>query len=100
MVEGGGLENRYTLRVSGVQIPFSPPFFLMANGDANLLFSVEAQLHSKGAAFSSLPRRNAMKQRTLHEISAISCKVFPVCKEFTDFYFFTRGNFKSPAKFG
>ena len=29
MVEGVGLENRYTLRVSGVQIPFSPPFSMI-----------------------------------------------------------------------
>ena len=28
----------------------------------------QAQLHSKGAAFSSLPRRNAMKPGHLHQI--------------------------------
>ena len=67
----------------GVRIPLSPPFFFakkMANEAARLHFTVPsgttshlhaatAALHSKGAAFSSLPRRNKMKPGHLHKTS-------------------------------
>ena len=56
--------------VSRVQIPLSPPFFLQKKWRTKTeVFSslCEAQLHSKGVAFSSLPRRNEMKPGHLHQ---------------------------------
>ena len=58
------------LRLHGGELP-------LANEDASLLFTffatcriaaIAKTLHSKGAAFSSLPRRNAMKPGHLHPI--------------------------------
>ena len=37
----------------------------------------EAQLHSKGAAFSSLPRRNVMKPGHLHQAPEKPCLLVP-----------------------
>ena len=43
-------------------------FFCQKNDEGRCPSSLcDAQLHSKGAAFSSLPRRNAMKPGHLHK---------------------------------
>ena len=88
VVEGGGLENRYTLRVSGVQIPFSPPFLpKMANEDASLHFT--EPLGSTSHLHAAKPHFTKTREdvKTLHFIPLVkpfrcrsTCEVFSLSR--------------------
>ena len=86
MVEGDGLENRYTPRgYRGFESLALRHFFAKKNGERSRkasLHAATAALHSKGAAFSSHLHKNkeALLVKTLHFIPLVKSFALLTCE--------------------